>query len=173
MAVDRLHIMASNQRLIRQIEKDLFDEAHKAWIKVYSAFCKRHGDLTPNRVMQFKYKGVHYYLADDVPLRSGVKPLHKDLEDEFHGAYLMFVQELEEEKRILKNMLAHAIRISKYAEDLLDLLPDIMHDSIKEAGFFQAEDKPEMQVEQVKQFKELYEQYFNLFDLRKSIGALM
>lgn len=173
MAVDRMHIMASNQRLIRQIEKDLFDEAQQAWIKVYSAFCKRHGDLNPDRVMQFKYKGEHYYLSEDVPLRSGVKPIHKELEPEFQDAYSMFVQELEEEKRILKNMLAHAIRIAKYAEDLLELLPEIMHDSIKEAGFFQSDDKPDMQVEQAKQFKEYYEQYFGIFDLRKSVGALM
>ena len=173
MAVDRLHIMASNQRLIRQIEKDIFDDAHQAWVKVYSSFCKRHGDLQPDKVMQFKYKGEHYYLADDVPLRSGVKPIHKELEPEFQQAYAMFVQEVEEEQRILKNMLSHAIRIAKFAEDLLELLPEIMHESIKEAGFFQADDKPFMTKEQSDIFYELYSDYFNIFDLRKSVGALM
>lgn len=173
MAIDRMHIMASNQRLIRQIERDLFDDAANAWIKVYSTFCKRHGDLSPNRIMQFKYKGEVYKLAEDVQLRSGVKPIHPELEGEFKQVYAMFVEELGEEKRILQNMLSHAIRIAKYSEDLIELLPEIMHESITEAGFFQAESKPMMSEAQAKEFKEAYSKYFDLFDLRKTVGALM
>ena len=173
MAIERIHIMQSNMRLIRQIERDLFDDAAKSWVKVYSSFCKRHGDMMPDRVMQFKYQGTHFHLDDDPPLRGGVKPLHAELVPEFAQAYTMFVSELNEEKRILQNMLAHAIRIAKYAEDLIDLLPEIMHESISEAGFFQADEKPLMSVKQAEEFKELYEQYFGMFDLRKTIGALM
>lgn len=173
MAIDRMYIMNSNQRLIRQIEKDLFEDADKAWIKVYSTFCKRQGELSPDHIMQFKYKGVVYKLAEDVALRSGVKPLHKELEAEFKEVYSMFVEEVEAEKRVLKNMLAHAIRIAKFAEDLLDLLPEIMHDSINEAGFFQSEDKQFMSVEQADKFKEIYSEYMGMFDLRKTIGTVM
>lgn len=173
MTIDRMHIMSSNQRLIRQIEKDLFHDAEKAWVKIYAQFCKRHGDLNPDRIMQFKYKGEVYKLAEDVLLRSGVKPLHKELETEFADSYAMFVTELNEEKRILKNMLSHAIRIAKYAEDLIDILPEIMHESVGEAGFFQADSKPLMTVDQVEQFTATYEKYFDLFDMRKTIGNLM
>lgn len=173
MAIDRMHIMSSNQRLIRQIQKDLFDDADKAWIRVYSQFCKRQAEMNHNSIMQFKFKGDVYKLEEDVALRSGVKPLHKELEPEFLEAYAMFVTELKEEKRVLQNMLSHAIRIAKYAEDLLDILPEIMHDSINEAGFFQHEDKPFMSVEQADKFKEQYGPYFDMFDLRKTVGALM
>lgn len=173
MTIDRMYIMSSNQRLINQIEKDLFDDANKAWIKVYSTFCKRHGELMPDRVMQFKYKGEIYKLAEDVALRSGVKPLHKELEPEFKEVYSMFVEEVEAERRVLKNMLSHAIRIAKFAEDLIDLLPEIMHDSINEAGFFQSESKQFMSVEQANKFKELYAEHMDIFDLRKTIGTIM
>lgn len=167
------HIMASNQRLIRQIERELFDDAEKSWVKVYSSFCKKHGELDPSKIMQFKYKGELFKLEEDVPLRGGVKQLHPDLIPEFESAYIMFVQEVETEKRILKNMLAHAIRIAKYTEDLLELLPEIMHHAVTEAGFFQEENKPLMSVDQAQEFKDMYGQYFSLFDLRKSVGALV
>lgn len=173
MAVDRMHIMSSNMRLINQIEKDLFSDAEKVWSKVYAQFCKRQAELTPERIMQFKYKGELYKLNEDVALRGGVKPLHKDLLPEFEEAYKMFVTELDEEKYILKNMISHAIRIAKYAEDLLELLPPIMHPSIEEAGFFQHESKPLMSVQQEKEFKSMYSKYFDIFDTRKTIGALM
>lgn len=173
MAVNKMHIMSSNQRLIRQIERDLFDEANKAWVKLYASFCKRQGELNPDRIMQFKFRGELYKLDEDVYLRSGVKPLHKDLEPEFMESYAMFVTELTEEKRILKNMLSAAFRIAKYSEDLIQLLPEIMHDSINESGFFQAQEKPYMSVEQVEEFIKNYSQYFSLFDLRKTIGVVM
>ena len=173
MAIDRMYIMSSNQRLIRQIEKDLFEDAEKAWVRVYASFCKRQGELNHDHIMQFKYKGEIYKLQEDVALRSGVKQLHKELEPEFKEVYAMFVTELEAEKRVFKNMISHAIRIAKYAEDLIDLLPEIMHDSINEAGFFQSEDKNLMSIEQADQFKELYEKHFDMFDLRKTVGALM
>lgn len=173
MAIDRMHIMSSNQRLIRQIHKDLFEDADKAWTRVYAQFCKKQAELNHDGIMQFKFKGDVYKLEEDVTLRSGVKPLRKELEPEFLEAYAMFVTELSEEKRVLQNMLSHAIRIAKYAEDLLELLPEIMHDSINEAGFFQAEEKQYMSVEQAEQFKERYAQYFDMFDLRKTVGALM
>ncbi len=173
MAVDRMHVMSSNQRLIRQIEKDLFDDADKAWKRVYAQFCKKQAELNHDKIMQFKFKGDVYKLEEDVTLRSGVKPLHKELEPEFLEAYAMFVTELSEEKRVLKNMLSHAIRIAKYAEDLMELLPEIMHESISESGFFQLEDKPYMMVDQADKFKEMYSPYFDMFDLRKTVGALM
>ena len=173
MAIDRMYIMSSNQRLIRQIEKDLFEDADKAWAKVYAQFCKKQAELNHDGIMQFKYKGDLYKLEEDVFLRSGVKPLHKELEGEFATAYAMFVTELNEEKRVLKNMLSHAFRIAKFSEDLLELLPEIMHESIHEAGFFQHEDKPFMVTEQSDKFKELYAQYFGMFDLRKTIGSVM
>lgn len=173
MSLSRMHIMSSNQRLINKIYKDIFEDADIAWNKMYAPFCKRQADLNQDGILQFKYKGVQYKLAEDVMLRGGVKTLHKDLEEEFYQIYKMFVEEVDEEKRILKNMLAHAIRIAKYTEDLIDILPPIMHDSINEAGFFQAEDKPYMSVEAANQFKEYYGKYFGLFDLRKSIGVLM
>lgn len=173
MAVDRMHIMSSNMRLINQIEKDLFSDAEKVWSKVYAQFCKRQAELTPERIMQFKYKGELYKLNEDVALRGGVKPLHKELLPEFEEAYKMFVTELDEEKYILKNMISHAIRIAKYAEDLLELLPPIMHPSIEEAGFFQSEAKQFMSVEQAEQFKAIYEKHFDMYDLRKTVGSLM
>lgn len=173
MAIDRMYIMSSNQRLIRQIERNLFDDADKAWTRVYAQFCKRQAELNHDSIMQFKFKGEVYKLEEDVVLRSGVKPLNKELEPEFLEAYAMFVTELSEEKRVLKNMLSHAIRIAKFAEDLLELLPEIMHDSINESGFFQHEDKQFMSVDQVAQFKELYEPHFDMFDLRKTIGSVM
>lgn len=168
-----MYIMSSNQKLIRQIEKDLFDDAEGAWVKVYASFCKRQGELNHDNIMQFKYKGNVYKLQEDVVLRSGVRALNKELEPEFKEAYAMFVTELEEEKRVLKNMLSHAIRIAKYAEDLIDLLPEIMHESINEAGFFQSEAKQFMSVEQAEQFKAIYEKHFDMFDLRKTVGAVM
>lgn len=173
MTISKRHIMESNQRLIRQIERDIFHAADGAWEKVYSSFCKQHGDLSGNRVMQFKYKGEIYRLTDDVPLRSGIRPLHPTLVPEFESAYQMFVTEVEEEKRVLKNMLADAIRVAKYAEDLFDMLPELMHESIVEAGFFQAEDKPMTSVDQIEAFKEKYAESFSIFDLRKSVGAFM
>lgn len=165
--------MESNLRLIRQIERDLFGEADKAWIKVYSSFCKRHGELDSNRIMQFKYKGEHFKLTEDVALRSGVRPLHPSLVEEFQDVYSMFVEETRKEKAILKNMLAHAIRISKYAEDLIDLLPEVMHRAIGESGFFQMDSKPLMQIEQAEEFKRLYGNYADLFESRITLGALM
>lgn len=173
MSIGTIHVMSSNQRLLNQIERDIFHDAANAWVKVYSQFCKKQGELMPNRVMQFKYKGEQYKLTDDVLVRSGVKPLHVSLEAEFKDAHKMFVEEVEHEKRILKNMMAHAIRIAKYAEDLLDILPEIMHDSVHESGFFQMDYKQEMTVDQVAEFKELYGPYFNLFDMRKTVGSLM
>lgn len=165
--------MLSNQRLIRQVERDLFSDADVAWEKVYSQFCKRQADLDPKKVMQFKYKGKIYKLAEDVQLRSGVMPLNKELEPEFSQLYAMFVTEAENEKRVLKNMLAHAIRIAKYEEDLLELLPKIMHESIQESGFFQHEDKPLMSVKDADSFRAMYSQYFDMFDMRKTIGSIM
>ena len=53
MSFSRSHVMASNQRLIRQINYDLFGQAYKTWERMYTEFCKRHGDLMPNKVMQF------------------------------------------------------------------------------------------------------------------------
>ena len=70
-------------------------------------------------------------------------------------------------------MLSAAFRIAKYSEDLIQLLPEIMHDSINESGFFQAQEKPYMSVEQVEEFIKNYSQYFSLFDLRKTIGVVM
>lgn len=173
MAVTRSHVMASNQRLIRQINSDLFGSAQKAWQRVYSEFCKRHGALMPNRVMQFKYKGITYALEDDVILRSGVQQLHPDLVPEFKEAYQMFVVDLTEEARICQNMVAHAIRIAKYAEDLLEILPECMHSAIHESGFFQLEDKPPMSIDDVATFKEEYEKYYDLFAVRLMLGATM
>lgn len=173
MSISTMHIMSSNQRLIRQIEKDLFDDAEQAWVRIYASFCKRHAELNHDTIMQFKFKGEVYKLKEDVTLRSGVKPLHKELEPEFKEVYAMFVTELEEEKRVLKNMLSHAIRIAKYSEDLIDILPEIMHDSINEAGYFQADYKPYMSVDQAAEFRAIYEKHFELFDLRRTIGAIM
>lgn len=173
MSISTMHIMSSNQRLIRQIEKDLFDDAEQAWVRIYASFCKRHAELNHDTIMQFKFKGEVYKLKEDVTLRSGVKPLHKELEPEFKEVYAMFVTELETEKRVLKNMLSHAIRIAKYSEDLIDILPEIMHDSINEAGYFQADYKPYMSVDQAAEFRAMYEKHFELFDLRRTIGAIM
>ena len=173
MSFSRSHVMASNQRLIRQINYDLFGQAYKTWERVYTEFCKRHGDLMPNKVMQFKFKGITYFIKGDNVLRSGVQQLHPALQAEFASAYTMFVVELEEEVRICQNMLAHAIRIAKYAEDLIELLPECMHAAIHEAGFFQMEDKPSMSIDDAKLFKEEYEQYFNKFDMRILLGATM
>ena len=173
MSISNMHIMKSNQRLIRQVEKDLFDDAEQAWVRIYASFCKRHADLNRDSIMQFKFKGEVYKLIEDVSLRSGVKPLHKELESEFKEVYAMFVTELETEKRVLKNMLSHAFRIAKYSEDLIDLLPEIMHESINEAGFFQADHKPFMSVDQAAEFKAIYEKHFDLFDLRKTVGSIM
>ena len=173
MSFSRSHVMASNQRLINQINRDLFGQARKAWQRVYTEFCKRHGDLIPNKVMQFKFKGVTYFIEGDNVLRSGVQQLHPSLKEEFESAYTMFVVELGEEMRICQNMLAHAIRIAKYAEDLIELLPECMHAAIHEAGFFQMEDKPSMSIDDVKLFKEEYEQYFTKFDMRILLGAAM
>ena len=173
MSFSRSHVMASNQRLIRQINYDLFGQAYKTWERVYTEFCKRHGDLMPNKVMQFKFQGITYFIKGDNVLRSGVQQLHPSLQAEFESAYNMFVVELSEESRICQNMLAHAIRIAKYAEDLIELLPECMHAAIHEAGFFQMEDKPSMSIDDVKLFKEEYEQYFTKFDMRILLGAAM
>ncbi|WAW11632.1 hypothetical protein nACB1_056 [Acinetobacter phage nACB1] len=173
MSFSRSHVMASNQRLINQINRDLFGQANKAWERVYTEFCKRHGELMPNRVMQFKYKGVTYFIEGDTVLRSGVQQLHESLKQEFNDAYQMFVVELSEEARICQNMVSHAIRIAKYAEDLLELLPECMHAAINEAGFFQMESKPLMSLDDVKAFKDEYEQYFTKFDMRVLLGATM
>lgn len=173
MSISRVHIMESNLRLINQIQRELFDEADKAWIKVYSSFCKKHGQLDPSKIMQFKYKGEHFMLSEDVMLRAGVRPLHDSLVDEFQAVYSMFVEETRREKSILKNMLAHAIMISKYAEDLIDILPEVMHGAINESGFFQMDDKPLMQQSQADAFKERYAQYTDMFEARKTVGALM
>ena len=173
MSFSRSHVMASNQRLIRQINRDLFGQANKAWQRVYSEFCKRHGNLMPNKVMQFKFKGVTYFIEGDNVLRSGVQQLHPSLKEEFESAYNMFVLELDDEVRICHNMLAHAIRIAKYAEDLIELLPECMHAAIHEAGFFQMEDKPSMSIDDVKIFKEEYEKYFDKFDARILLGVIM
>ena len=173
MSVNMMHIMSSNQRLIRQIEKDLFDDAEQAWVRIYASFCKRHAELNRDSIMQFKFKGEVYKLKEDVALRSGVKPLNKELEPEFKEVYSMFVTELETEKRVLKNMLSHAFRMAKYSADLIDLLPEIMHESINEAGFFQADHKPFMSVDQAAEFKARYEEHFGIFDLRKTVGAIM
>ena len=83
MSFSRSHVMASNQRLINQINRDLFGQAHKAWQRVYSEFCKKHGNLMPNKVMQFKFKGVTYFIEGDNVLRSGVQQLHPSLKEEF------------------------------------------------------------------------------------------
>jgi len=173
MSFSRSHVMASNQRLIKQINRDLFGQANKTWQRVYTEFCKRHGNLMPNKVMQFKFKGVTYFIEGDNVLRSGVQQLHPSLKEEFESAYTMFVVELEEEACICQNMLAHAIRIAKYAEDLIELLPECMHAAIHEAGFFQMEDKPPMSIDDVKLFKEEYEKYFDKFDMRVLLGATM
>ena len=173
MSFSRSHVMASNQRLINQINRDLFGQANKTWQRVYTEFCKRHGDLMPNKVMQFKFKGVTYFIEGDNVLRSGVQQLHPSLQAEFASAYTMFVVELNEESRICQNMLAHAIRIAKYAEDLIELLPECMHAAIHEAGFFQMEDKPSMSIDDAKLFKEEYEQYFTKFDMRVLLGVTM
>ena len=173
MSFSRSHVMASNQRLIRQINYDLFGQAYKTWERVYTEFCKRHGDLMPNKVMQFKFKGITYFIKGDNVLRSGVQQLHPSLKEEFESACTMFVVELEEEVRICQNMLAHAIRIAKYAEDLIELLPECMHTAVHEAGFFQMEDKPSMSIDDVKLFKEEYEQYFTKFDMRVLLGVTM
>lgn len=173
MSIGRSHVMASNQRLLRQLNKELFDEANGAWKKVYSEFCKRHGALMPNKVMQFKYKGEHYFLSEDVPLRGGIAPLDPSLVDEFSSAYAMFVEDLAEEKRVFQNMISHAIRIAKYAEDLLELLPECMHNAIHESGFFQMEDKPDMTIDQRNEFLAIYEEHFGMFDMRKTLGAVM
>ena len=172
-AVDRKHIMSSNQRLLRQIHRDVFAGAERAWIRIYSSYCKQHGDLNKDTIMQFKYQGEVFKLEEDVQLRSGIKPLHPELVADFEEAYKMFVTDMEYEKRILKNMMAHAIRIAKYSEDLIELLPSVLHDSIYEAGFFQASDKPLMSVEQEEAFKKTYEEYFSLFDLRFTLGSVM
>ena len=173
MSFSRSHVMASNQRLIRQINYDLFGQAYKTWERVYAEFCKRHGDLMPNKVMQFKFQGITYFIKGDNVLRSGVQQLHPSLQAELESAYTMFVVELSEESRICQNMLAHAIRIAKYAEDLIELLPECMHAAVHEAGFFQMEDKPSMSIDDVKLFKEEYEQYFTKFDMRILLGATM
>jgi len=173
MSFNRSHVMASNQRLIRQIERDLFGGANASWKKVYSEFCKRHGELMPNRVMQFKYKGSTFWLENDVVLRSGVQQLHPSLLAEFEEAYKMFVVDVQKELAILKNMLAHAIRIAKYAEDLIEILPSCMHEAIHEAGFFQLDTKPNMSIDDVKEFNELYSEHFSLFDMRVFLGATM
>jgi len=167
MSFSRSHVMASNSRLVRQINRDLFGQANKAWERVYAEFCM------PNKVMQFKFKGVTYFIEGDNVLRSGVQQLHPSLKEEFESAYTMFVVELGEEMRICQNMLAHAIRIAKYAEDLIELLPECMHASVHEAGCFQMEDKPPMSIDDVKLFKEEYEQYFSKFDMRILLGATM
>lgn len=173
MSVSRMHIMASNQRLIRQIERDIYKDSDTAWVKVYSSFCKRQAQLNNNSIMQFKYKGELYHLSGDVPMRNGVKPLHKELEAEFAEVYKMFVTEVNAEKALLKNILAHAIRIAKYAEDLIELLPPMMHKSITESGFFQMDSKPPMSIDQAKQFKELYAPMFSIFEIRPALGVMM
>ena len=173
MSFSRSHVMASNQRLIRQINYDLFDQAYKTWERVYTEFCKSHGDLMPNKVMQFKFQGITYFIKGDNVLRSGVQQLHPSLKEEFESVYNMFVLELDDEVRICHNMLAHAIRIAKHAEDLIELLPECMHAAIHEAGFFQMEDKPPMSIDDVKLFKEEYEKYFDKFDARILLGVLM
>ena len=173
MSVTNHHIMASNNRLLRQVHRHIYHDAESAWIKVFSTFCKRQAEYVPNKVMQFKYKGVQYHLNDDVPLRAGVRPLAKELEEEFKEVYSMFVSEVDNEQRIFQNMMSHAIRIAKYTEDLIDLLPPVFHDPINESGFFQKEDKPLMSVAQAEEFKAQYEQYYGLFEMRKTIGNVM
>lgn len=167
------HVMASNQRLLRQIHKELFEDANKAWVRVYSATCKQHGELMPDKVMQFKYQGVQYALEGDMLLRTGVKQLHPSLVEEFKGLYEMFVTEVNREKEILTHMLSSAFRIAKFEEDLLELLPKVMHSAINESGYFSLETKALMQEHDKAKFLELYEKYFDLFEIRKTIGRVM
>lgn len=171
--VTNRHIMQSNIRLIYAIKKSIFKGSDDAWCKVYSEICKRHGELMPNRVMQFKFKGIHFHLKDDTRLYSGVQQLHPSLVDEFQQAFKMFVTDANEERRIAQNMIAHAIRISKYTEDLLELLPASMHEAITDAGFFQPENKPPMSIDDVNGFKELYSEQMSIFDVRKFLGVSM
>lgn len=169
----RKQVMDSNARLLRQMHKDLFESANGAWKRIVAQFCKRQAEAYHNGIMQFKYKGIHYFMDEDVPLRGGVKPLHETLVPEFQPSFAMFVEEVTEEKRILQNMVAHAIRIAKYQEDLLQLLPEVLHPSIQEAQFFQLPSKPEMLMSDVEEFNRIYEQHFGIFDMRKMIGATM
>lgn len=169
----RKQVMDSNARLLRQMNRDLFDSANGAWKRITAQFCKRHAEASHHSIMQFKYKGIHYFLDEDVPLRAGVQPLHTSLVDEFQQSFSMFVEEVTNEKRILQNMVSHAIRIAKYQEDLIELLPEVLHKSIEEAGFFQLDDKPEMSVSDVEQFNAIHAEYFSVFDMRRMIGVAM
>lgn len=171
--LERRQVMDNNARILRQIDRDLFVPANTAWKKIIAQFCKRQAELNHDSIMQFKYKGVHYFMDEDVPLRGGVKPLHEALVPEFTPSYLMFVEEVNEEKRILQNMMAHALRIAKYQEDLLQILPEVLHVSLKEVQYFQLVNKPEMSMSDVEQFNSLYEKYFSMFDMRRMIGATM
>lgn len=169
--LERRQVMDNNARILRRIDSDLFIPANAAWKKITAQFCKRQAELNHDSIMQFKYKGEHYFMDEDVPLRGGVKPLHEALVPEFKPSYAMFVEEVNEERRILQNMMAHALRIAKYQEDLLQILPDVLHPSIQEVQYFQLANKPEMLMSDVEQFNSLYEKYFSMFDMRRMIGA--
>lgn len=135
--------------------------------------CKRQAELNHDYIMQFKFKGVLYHLQDDVPLRSGVRELRPELLDEFLPVYQMFVVDVEQEMILLKNMVAHAIRISKVAEDLIELLPEVMHPSIENSGFFTMDDKEYMSVAQADEFKAMYGEHLESFNTRKLLGGIM
>ena len=167
------HVMHSNNRLLLRLESYIFSGSMEAWEKVCNQFCKRQADLNKDHILQFKYAGKQYKLKDDVYVHYGMKQLHPELLPEFEASYNMFVKEVEEERRIFTNMLSHAIRIAKYEEDLIKLLPPVMHSSITESGFFQMPHKPEMHPADLEKFKELYEQYFHLFDERRLIGEML
>ena len=167
------HVMHSNNRLISQIERHIFEKSDKAWKKMCDQFCKRQADMYKDHILQFKYAGTPYKLNEDVWVNYGIKQLHPELVPEFEAVYKMFVTGVREEKRHLQNILAHAIRISKYEEDLLDLLPPVMHSSVTESGFFQMPNKPQMEPRDKEMFLFLYEKYFHLFDERRLTGEML
>lgn len=173
MSYGARHVMESNQRLIRAITNAIYGKTDQAWYRAYSTMCKRQADLNKDTIMQFKYDGKVYHLQDEPPMRAGVKQLRPELLDEFKPLYEMFVIELQEEQRVLRNMLAHAIRIAKVTEDLLELLPEIMHAAIEDAGFFCMPHKPMMVEEQVEEFRRLYGDVGDVYNTRVLIGAVM
>lgn len=172
MSISGRNIMENNRRLISRIFNSVYGDANKTWKRIIAEFCKRHAQLTTAHVMQFKYEGTHYHMDEDVPLRGGVKNLHPNLVEEFKEPYKMFVIEVKEEQRLLTNMLADAIRYAKYTEDLLDLLPEFMHEAITDVGFFQLDSKPEMSIDNKRTFLDAHAQYFALFETRTLLGKL-
>lgn len=138
----------------------LFSKQDKGYIRRRNEFIKRNAAIYNQTYPIFKYKGEQYSLRVVPSIMTG--ELHPSLHQEFDAFLEEFIKLRDEEREPVRNYINQVLNISNNLSDYLKLLPEVVHDPIREAI---SDDSLNGKGASDKEIKDLLDKNQHIFDL--------